>query len=207
VMRSLGRATLFQTAVALGSVALGSAALGCGGSKSGFATALPDAASHVGVLEFLPFEDNTVASFQSKTDLGEETLIVMEFARPHPEQGEIWIAGHRQSFHLSPKAVERAAGGFLLHAPLEVGSEFQGPFGHVVVLGVGEKVTVPAGSFRSCVRTDETSERPPKSVETTYCRGVGIVKITVSGDGGDELASVESVLTSYGPRMDLGQAH
>jgi hypothetical protein len=181
--------------------------MGCSGANAGSAPVSPTASGDVGVLEYLPFADNTVASFQSKTDLGESTLVVMEFERPRPEQGEIWIAGHRQSFRLSPKAVERAEGGFLLRAPLEVGREFLGPFGRVVVVGVGEKAEVPAGSFPSCIRTEETSDHPPKSVETTYCRGVGIVKITILGEGGDELGAVESVLTSFGPRMDLGPAH
>jgi hypothetical protein len=188
-------------------VFLGFAVSGCGAPKSGPARTARVASGDLGVLEFFPFEDNTVGSFQTKTDLGQETLVMMEFARPRPEHGEIWIAGHRQSFHLSPRAVERAEGGFLLLAPLEVGREFQGPFGRVVVRGVDEKVTSPAGTFSGCVRTEETSEQPPKSVETTYCRGVGIVKIAVAAASGEEVGAVESVLLSYGPRMDLGSAH
>lgn len=130
----------------------------------------------------------------------------MEIERPRPEQGEIWIAGHRQSFSIRQDAVERSEGGFLLREPLEVGRTFQGPFGVVRVEGAAETVNVPAGELSDCLRTVEEGTNPPRTVETTYCAGVGIAKIEIWGQGAEESSHVESVLTAYGPRIDLRQA-
>lgn len=158
------------------------------------------------ISRLLPFESHTVLSYRTTNDLGEETLVVMEIERPHPNQGEIWIAGHRQSFSIRQDAVERAEGGFLLREPLEIGRSFQGPFGVVTIDGLGETVNVPAGELRDCLRTVEEGSNPPRTVETTYCAEVGIAKIVISGHGEAELRHVESVLTAYGPRIDLRQA-
>lgn len=204
VRRALvGRAAslgLVRVAVGLGWLVL---AAGCGGSQPRVETAVA-ASSLGGVLEYFPLEPRTVGTFVTRTDLGQETLVVMEFERPRPERGEIWIAGHRQSFLLGEDAVERAEGGFVLHAPLEVGNSFQGAFGRVSIVQVGLSVSVPAGSFSDCLVTREESANPPKSVETTFCAGVGIVRLRVSGAGGGEVSEVESILQAYGPRADLG---
>jgi hypothetical protein len=180
--------------------------LGSCGSREPAPSVPKPAALADGVSKYLPFEGHTVLSYLSRNDLGEETLVVMEIERPHDDQGEIWIAGHRQSFSIRSGAIERAEGGFLLREPLEVGESFQGPFGRVTIVGLGEVLQVPAGEFRDCLRTREEGESPPRSVETTYCAGVGIAKIVISGAGGGEVSRVESVLTAHGPRIDLRKA-
>ncbi len=172
----------------------------CGGPKAP-ESAPPARSGPLTVHDFLPFENQTVLSFVTRDDLGGTSYFVMEIERPSESQGEIWIAGRRTRFRISPRRVERAEGGIWLEEPLEVGHRFPGPFGQTTIESLDRQVTVPAGTFEGCLVTVERS--PAKTAESTYCPGVGLVRIVVEGDSDSEVTRVQSELTGYGPRADL----
>lgn len=172
----------------------------CGGTQPP-RTQAPSRGGPLTVHDFLPFENQTVLSFVTSDDLGGTSYFVMEIERPSEGQGEIWIAGRRTRFRITPRRVERAEGGIWLEEPLEVGHSFPGPFGQTTIESLAQKVTVPAGTFEGCLVTVERS--PAKIAESTYCPGVGLVRIVVEGASDSDVTRVQSELTGYGPRVDL----
>jgi hypothetical protein len=64
------------------------------------------------------------------------------------------------------------------------------------VVSVSETLTVPAGTFSKCLRTEETTPLEPKTREyKVYAPGVGLVK-----DGALELVSWKKLMTAAGSR-------
>jgi len=61
------------------------------------------------------------------------------------------------------------------------------------VLSVSENVSVPAGTFSGCVKTEDTTPLEPKVLEQKfYCRGVGVaLEVDVDSGVRSELKSVE----------------
>ena len=60
------------------------------------------------------------------------------------------------------------------------------------VVALHESVTVPNGTYRDCLRTEDTTPLEPKVHEQKYyCRGVGVVKEIESARAGSELVAVE----------------
>ncbi len=97
--------------------------------------------------------------------------------------------------------VRLVTGGYLLKAPLTLGSNWAGPAGRVSITGVDQDVTVRAGRFVGCVETTERSANnlAARSILTTYCPDVGIVKFSV--DDGEHEERYE--LKSFGPKVDI----
>lgn len=155
------------------------------------------------VSDYLPFEDQTTLSFLTRDDLGGTSFFVMEIERPSETRGEIWIAGRRTRYDITPNRVARVEGGLLLEAPLKIGHTFPGPFGAVRIMSTSERVTVPAGTFENCLVTLEETTEPPKRVETTFCPQIGVVRVVVDGASDTDVTRVQSELTAYGPRIDI----
>jgi hypothetical protein len=92
-------------------------------------------------------------------------------------------------------------GGYLLKPPLSESSSWEGRFGIVRVTAMDEEVTVPAGQFAGCARTQEkgSGARASWHVTSTYCPQVGLVTLDLQREEGTrELA----VLRTFGPRFD-----
>jgi hypothetical protein len=66
-----------------------------------------------------------------------------------------------------------------------------------VVKAIRQSVTVPAGTFRDCVETEDTTPLEPAVRERKfYCRGVGMVRESESSRAGSELVERRSGRTS-----------
>jgi len=156
--------------------------------------------------ELLPLADRTVSTFRTRTDLGDEGLLTLEYYRPRPELAQIEIAGRIQRLRVTAQQVEHATGGFLLRTPLEVGRTFKGAFGQVRIEQVNLVTEVPAGKLTRCLLTVEESLNPAKRAETTFCPGIGVAKMVVEATGDAEVLRLETELLSHGPRVDLSAA-
>ncbi len=66
---------------------------------------------------------------------------------------------------------------FLIRSPVRPGERWQIAGGFAHVTRVGQRVTVPAGTFDNCLTVEEARESPPRLVRTTYAPGVGPVMI------------------------------
>ena len=60
------------------------------------------------------------------------------------------------------------------------------------VVALGETVTVPAGTFSDCVRTEEWSELEPGTDQKWYARGVGLVRSKSTGGEVSVLVSLRA---------------
>lgn len=155
------------------------------------------------LAEVLPLVDRTVSSFRTRTDAGDEGVLMLEIYRPRPDLAELEIAGRIQRLVVHEDAVLHATGGQLLGTPLEAGRTFRGAFGTVRIVDVNAEVVVPMGKIPRCVLTIEESIQPPKRVETAYCAGIGLTKMIVEASGDAEVLRLETELVSHGPRVDL----
>ena len=153
---------------------------------------------------FLPLRADTVFSYDAwAPENAEPTLLILQVERPSPNHANLRTGGSVKRLELLADGVRLVTGGYLLKLPLTEGADWAGPAGRVRVTGVAREATVAAGHFADCLETTESDVRgsSPRSIVTTYCPGVGIVKFSV--DDGERRERFE--LKSFGPRVDINQ--
>jgi hypothetical protein len=158
------------------------------------------------VLDYLPLEDETVYSYETRVEPnGERGLLVLEVRRRRPELAELVVAGRAQRLNVSSSAVELVTGGALLRAPIEEGASWRGDFGRVRVTSVSRTVTVPAGTFEKCLETVEemTSAEGTKRTTTAYCPAVGITLRETEVEQDAQHATERIELKSFGKRFSV----
>lgn len=188
--------------------ALSSCALAACAAPGAVRTAEPSAAATADASSaaerFLPLRPNTVFSYHSwKVESAEPELLILQVERPSPNHVNLRTGGSVKRLELVADGVRLVTGGYLLKLPLTEGADWAGPAGRVRVTSVEREANVPAGHFLDCLETTESDVRgaSPRSIVTTYCPGVGIVKFSV--DDGDRQERFE--LLSFGPRVDINQ--
>jgi hypothetical protein len=167
------------------------------------AVALPSSASS-DAERFLPLRADTVFSYSAwvpESQLPE--LLILQVDRPSANHANLRTGGSVKRLEFVADGVRLITGGYLLKTPLSNGTDWAGPAGRVRVSAVEREVSVAAGHFVGCLETTETDARgqSPRSIVTTYCPGVGIVKFSV--DDGERQERFE--LKSFGPRVDVEQ--
>jgi len=180
-----------------------SLALACGSPQPAPETK-PKAATKVGVTRYLPLEDATVFSYETRVDPdGERGLLVLEVRRRRPELAELVVAGRAQRLNVSEGAIELVTGGALLREPLTEGATWRGDFGRVRVTSVARTVTVPAGTFQGCLETVEemTSAEGTKRTITAFCPDVGITLRETEVEQDAQHATERLALKSFGKRF------
>ena len=164
-----------------------------------------DAASASSEAErYLPLRADTVFSYSAWTpESTEPTLLILQVERPSANHANLRSGASVKRLELVADGVRLVTGGYLLKLPLAEGADWAGPAGRVRVTGAEREVTVSAGRFVGCLETTERDTRAasPRSIVTTYCPGVGIVKFSV--DDGARQERFE--LKSFGPRVDVNQ--
>lgn len=173
--------------------------LGCSSSKAP-TTVRAAAAPSRPVQQYLPLQDDTISQFEMTTDGGDPGMFVLEISRPRDNLAELRIAGHVQRLQLEPTRIVHATGGTLLEEPLEVGHHFRGAFGEVTITDIHHSIQVPAGRYEQCLVTVEESTAPARRATSVYCKGVGLVALTVEAFEG-EAGLIENRLTQHGPRF------
>lgn len=161
-------------------------------------------ASGSSVEPYFPLEDGRLYHYVT-TEGGESGMLVARVRRTSPTAGELVLSNATKRFVYDASGVAYEGGAYVLRAPLDVGASWPGEHGGTTrITSVTADVTVPAGVYASCVITEEDGGRPPGAIfVTTYCPGVGIVRLEVRASGGE--ARVE--LKSYGApvTIDLGE--
>jgi hypothetical protein len=196
------RSSHAATATCAAVLALGTASCAKPAATTTAANAAPAAQ---GIARFLPLEDGTVFSYETRGEPGDERgLLVLEVRRPSADRAELVVAGRVTRLVVSAAAVSAASGGFLLREPLVAGAEWKGDFGHVRITHTDQRVTTPAGTFAGCLETVEelATRDAQKRTTTTYCPGVGITVRETEAEQAAERQSERITLKSYGPRFD-----
>lgn len=165
----------------------------------------PPAAPVSELTHFVPFQNNTVFSYETYIeDTNERGILVFEINRPRPELAELSVAGQvRKRYYFEPGAVRSAQGGYLLKAPLVANAEWQGDDGRVKVTAVNQNVDVPAGKFAGCLQTVEEAKlaAATRTTTTVFCPGVGITTLQIEGEQEGTRVLQRLRLKSFGPRF------
>ena len=158
------------------------------------------------VERFLPLEHDSVFSYTAwvpQSPVPEQLILQVE--RRSPERASLRSGNSIKRVEFVADGVRLLTGGYLLKAPLASGATWAGPAGRIQVTGVDQTISVLAGQFVGCIETTETGGQGPshRSIVTTYCPDVGIVKFSVDADDGQERFE----LKSYGPRVDINKCN
>ena len=102
-------------------------------------------------------------------------------------------------YALLPDGIQRVdAGKYLLHAPIALGSEWPaGLNAQARVSAVEQLLQTPAGNFESCVVVTEFGGDSGRKVMTTYCPGVGPVRVESEMEVRGKLLRVTATLRGY----------
>jgi hypothetical protein len=150
-----------------------------------------------------PLEDGNIYAYTTKD--GDETgMLVAKVKRTDATHGQLRLSNKTNKFVYAADGVTYDTGVYILKAPIAVGTSWQGEHGGIMKIGaVDLSVKVEAGSYSSCVRTDEEGGGlpPGKRYETTYCPGVGMVLLHVKAPVGEASAT----LKSYGKPVIIAQ--
>jgi hypothetical protein len=154
------------------------------------------------VERFLPLKADTVFSYRAwLPESASPELLILQVERPSPTHANLRSGSSVKRLEFAPDGVRLVTGGYLLKPPLREGADWAGPAGRVRITGMEREVDVPAGHFVGCLETTESDARGGslRTIATTYCPGVGIVRFS-AGDG-DRQERFE--LQSFGPRVDV----
>lgn len=156
------------------------------------------------VQRFLPLKADTVFSYNAwSPESVDPELLILQVERTSDRLANLRSGSSVKRVEFAPDGVRLVTGGYLLKTPLTAGADWAGPAGRVRVTGVELEVNVAAGHFVGCLETTESDARgaSPRTISTTYCPGVGIVKFSV--DDGERQERFE--LKSFGPRVNVDQ--
>lgn len=98
-----------------------------------------------------------------------------------------------------PDGIQRVDGGtFLLRAPVALGSEWPAGLNtQARVTAVDQLLQTPAGNFESCVVVTEQGGDSGRKVTTSYCPGVGPVRVDSEMEVRGKLLRVTATLRGY----------
>lgn len=168
----------------------------CGGAPAN-ATPPVDNAKKSGsdVERYFPLEEGRLYHYVTNEG-GETGMLVAKVHRTDPAHGELRLSNATKRFVYTPMGIAYDTGIYVLKTPIAVGTSWPGEHGGTTkITSVDATVTVPAGSYASCVVAVEQDGRPPGSrYASTYCPGVGMVLLEVSAAG----AEAKAELKSYG---------
>jgi hypothetical protein len=180
--------------------------IGCGPTPQASQTPTAIAAEAIpvqsGIERLLPLMDATVFTYTAwLAESPNPEQLILQVSRPTPRRVDLRSGNNVKRLEYVADGVRLVTGGYLLKEPLSEGADFAGPAGRVRITGLDRDVRVQAGHFVGCLETTESGQSGsgPRSIVTTYCPDVGIVKFSV--DDGERQERFE--LKSFGPRVDV----
>ncbi len=173
-------------------------ALGCGGGSAAAGTARAARGA-----DLYPLVLGYAWSFDIDTGTGVNTLGVMRVRELSATRAVVETTERAQTYELASGGIRRAdTQTWLLPPTLEEGSSWPCASSRTCTLRWHDQsITVPAGTFSFCADVRETSADADLTIVTTYCSGVGPVRIathqTLSLNPAG--AGIDAVLRAHGP--------
>jgi hypothetical protein len=154
------------------------------------------------VERFFPLHDGDVLSYLvwiGESEKPEQVIFRVE--RVGPSRASLRAGDNVKHLALGHDGVRLLTGGHLLAPPLVLGAAWAGAAGQVRIIDTERREDVPAGQFDDCLvtREEDTRTDPPRSIVTSYCPDVGIVRIEVD----DTRQAERFELRSFGPGVDI----
>lgn len=153
---------------------------------------------------YFPLHDGHIFHYIVKGQDGRSGFLITKVAR-HDETATLTSGDLVQHLTIRSDGVYNEAGHYVVKLPMKVGAEWSGQSGVVSVVRVGQAVETGAGKFVDCAVTREVTQGTVeiRTVETTFCPNVGLVRLEVQALG-EELTAVElATLQYYGPPIDV----
>jgi hypothetical protein len=175
-------------------------AIACGGGGAEVKSPQGKAPQVSELERYFPLQDGKVYAYASKGTEG-TALNVLRVVRKEPGKGALRGSNSEKVFAIQKDSIARVGGGTILKAPLALGTTFTGDRGGATSVDeVDVSIEVPAGKYTGCIRTLEKPTTVfPGTTRTTFCPGVGIVRLEVqSGDGSEAME-----LQSYGDPVKI----
>ena len=182
-----------------------SSSLGIFGTGCGAGGALPpdtvrlEHGERSDVDRFLPLRDGVVYEYDTRSAFGRPGTMTIQIENADATHVEMAFGGRQESLVMSAKGARFADGGYLLKSPLSLDNSWDGRYGVVHVVERDVEITVPAGHFVGCIRTEENNRsQTAMTTLSVYCPQVGLVLLDVKSKTTRETA----VLRRFGPRVD-----
>lgn len=175
----------------------------CGGPPPAETPSQPDI---TGVEQYFPLGDGFVYTYQTVDEgSGSEDMLLLRVSRPDASHAKLQTGSGVRLLQITSEAIRREGSGFVLRAPLREGATWDGDNGGSTrVEAVDVTVSVPAGTFKDCVRTvEEIGGAGRGRITSVYCKGVGIAEMNVEQWEGADHAAKRFQLRSYGPPVNL----
>jgi hypothetical protein len=162
-------------------------------------SALAPGAPLVSELErFFPLVDGKLYAYLGRSDgagaNGVQSLVVLRVERKGRDRGILRGSSLERTFLFADKSVSRVGGGMVLALPLREGAVFLGDHGgRTTIAETSANIDAPSGHYSGCLRTEEEpSLTYAAKVLTTFCPGVGIVRLEVVAPNGKEVLELQS---------------
>jgi hypothetical protein len=157
------------------------------------------------VERYFPLIDGHIYTYEITTDNSpSHEMFMLKVRRSSSTSAELRMGSTLKALTVSPTAIARLSGGFVLKSPLVVGTQWPGDNGATVrITEIGLPAKVPAGSFSNCLKTVQAGSTVTPTVTTIYCPDVGIVEMSMERLTGSSLESEHVQLRSFGAPIDL----
>lgn len=170
--------------------------LGCASGPSGSARTPADLSPG----SLYPLREGAAWSYDVDTGDGDPpVLTTAHVLRVEGPTVEVQSGQAVLRYALLPEGIQRAdSGTFLLHAPISLGSEWPAGLNtRARVSAVGQLLQTPAGTFESCIVVTELTPDSGRKVATSYCPGVGPVRVESEMEVRGKLLRVTATLRGY----------
>jgi hypothetical protein len=153
---------------------------------------------------FFPLRDGHIYQYDVVGQDGRTAFLITKVSRQ--DQTATLASGDSvQHLTIRTDGVYNESGYYIVKSPMAQGLEWSGQSGVVRVVEVGQLVETGAGRFTDCIVTREVTQGTVelRTVETTFCPYVGLVKLNVRA-AADQVTQVEeATLQYYGPPIDI----
>jgi hypothetical protein len=162
-------------------------------------TAAPRKPADLSPASLYPLRDGAAWSYDVDPGDGERVLATTHVLRVSGANVEVQSGQAVLRYALLPDGIQRVgAGTYLLRSPVALGSEWPAGLNtQARVTAVDQLLQTPAGSFESCVVVTELSADSGRKVTTTYCPGVGPVRVISEMEVRGKLLQVTATLRGY----------
>ena len=148
---------------------------------------------------YLPLNDGYVYVYRTHSQSSGDGVMTIQVEHTDATHVRIEFGGRRDSLVVDATGIRYSDSGYWLKAPLSLDNSWDGRYGVVRIVGRDVEVTVPAGHFTGCLKTEEHDRTQTGTVMTSiFCPEVGMVSLDVRSKASSETAT----LTTFGPRAD-----
>ena len=176
-----------------------SAALGlCACAGSGAHPAAPP--RDLSPTSLYPLHQGSAWSYD--VDAGDGQLVLATSRVLRVAQGVVEVQSGQgvQRYELTDQGIRRVGGAdaYLLRAPIAAGKHWAaGPSTEAHVAALEQTVKTPAGEFEACVVVEEQNAESGQEISTTYCPGVGPVRVESKMQVRGQALRVSAVLRGF----------